>query len=140
VAALVALEQRCFRSDRLSARQYRRHLKSAHNRVLVAQGDGSLAGSAVVFRRRGSRGARLYSIAVDPAMRGRGLGAALLVAAEQAARRDGADWMSLEVRQSNRAAVALYESRGYRRTAGLPGYYADGADGWRYRKPLVSAR
>jgi ribosomal protein S18 acetylase RimI-like enzyme len=137
VPALAALEQRCFSGDRMSARQYRRHVGSPRALVLVAVCGGALVGSAVVFLRRGSGLARLYSIAVDPAERGTGLGAALLAAAERAARRQGAHRLRLEVRQDNPAAIALYETRGYRRIGARAAYYEDGADAWRYERALA---
>jgi ribosomal-protein-alanine N-acetyltransferase len=137
VPALAALEQRSFASDRMSARQYRRHVASPGAVVLVAHRDGLLAGSAVVFLRLGSDLARLYSIAVDPAARGTGLGAALLAAAERAARRRGARRLRLEVRQDNPAAIRLYETRGYRRVGARAAYYEDGADAWRYERALA---
>ena len=48
--------------------------------------------------------------------------------------RAGRTAMTLEVRQDNPAANALYQSAGYRRLAALPAYYEDGAPGWRYIK------
>jgi ribosomal protein S18 acetylase RimI-like enzyme len=135
-AALAALEQRCFSGDRLSLRQYRRHLRSRTAIVLAARRGPLLVGSALVFLRAGSRVARLYSIAVDPAARGAGLGDALLRAAEAAASRRKAGCLRLEVRQDNPAAIALYESRGYARIGARKGYYEDGADAWRYAREL----
>jgi ribosomal protein S18 acetylase RimI-like enzyme len=136
-AALAALELRCFPGDRMSARQYRRHAASPNAVVLVAGDAGGAAiGSAVMFFRTGSARARLYSIAVDPAARGRGLGGALLAAAESAARRRGATALRLEVRQDNPVAIAMYEARGYRRIGARAGYYEDGADAWRYETSL----
>jgi ribosomal protein S18 acetylase RimI-like enzyme len=90
-----------------------------------------------VFLRRCSTIARLYSIAVDPVARGSGLGAALLAAAERAARRRGVRRLRLEVRQDNPAAIALYETRGYRRIGARAAYYEDGADAWRYERALA---
>jgi ribosomal protein S18 acetylase RimI-like enzyme len=136
-AALAALEQRCFSGDRLSLRQYRRHLRSRSAIVLAARRGPLLIGSAVVFLRAGSPVARLYSIAVDPAARGSGLGAALLRAAECAAGARGAAGLRLEVRQDNPAAIALYESRGYARIGVRKAYYEDGADAWRYARALT---
>jgi ribosomal-protein-alanine N-acetyltransferase len=136
VPALAALEQRCFAGDRMNARQYRRHVSSPRAVVLVARRGGVLVGSAVAFLRRGSDVVRLYSIAVDPAARGVGLGAALLAAVERRARRRGARRLRLEVRQDNPTAMALYETRGYRRIGARAGYYEDGADAWRYERVL----
>lgn len=136
--ALVALELQAFAGDRLSRAQYRRHLASASAVVLAAQAPGEgLLGSALVFFRKGSTRARLYSIATAPAARGRGIGAGLLSAAEHAARARRCRAMGLEVRQDNAAAMALYERAGYRRVGRYIGYYEDGADAWRYEKPLA---
>ena len=128
---LLALEA-TFPGDRMSARQFRRHLASPRARWQVAEEGGRLLGYSLVLLRRGTARARLYSIAVDPAARGRGLGRRLLAASEQAAAAAGCTGMVLEVRQDNPAANALYQDRGYRRVAALPGYYEDGGDGWRY--------
>lgn len=137
--ALVALELRAFRGDRMSRAQYRRHLASPSAVVLVADAaDAGLLGSALVFFRAGSTLARLYSIATAPAARGRGIGAGLLAAAEQAASRRGSRTLRLEVRVDNAAAIGLYERAGYRRIGRYAGYYEDGADAWRYEKPLGS--
>lgn len=138
--ALLALEQRAFRGDRLSARQFRHHLRNPSAWFAVAEVEGHLAGNALLFFRRGSRAARLYSIVVAPKARGRGVGARLLVAAEAAARRRGCRELRLEVRQDNVAAIGLYEGAGYQRVAELPEYYEDGAAGWRYARSLESRR
>ena len=134
--ALLALEA-LFPGDRLSPRQFRHHLRNPRARLRVLMLGHDLAGYALVFLRRDSRLARLYSIAVDPAWRGRGLGATLLTDAEAQARRAKARALRLEVRADNTSAVALYEARGYRRLKHLPGYYDDGAEGWRYEKILT---
>lgn len=133
--ALVALEEATFASDRLTRRQYRHHLQGAAL-VLAAVAGGKLLGSAAVFFRRDSAAARLYSIAVARPARGTGLGAALLAAAERGARRRGADRLRLEARTDNAAAIALYESRGYRVFGRRERYYEDGAAAWRYEKQL----
>jgi ribosomal-protein-alanine N-acetyltransferase len=127
---LLALEAR-FPGDRLSARQFRHHLDNPRARLRVLPGAGSLLGYHLVLTRAGSRWGRLYSLVVDPAARGRGLGRILLTDAEAQARRAGCRGLRLEVRQDNAAANALYAAAGYRRVAALPDYYEDGGDGWR---------
>ena len=136
LAALVELENASFASDRLNARQWRHHLQSLSAYVLVAANEHQLVGGAVLFFRGGTRVARLYSIAIAREMRGRGLGALLLVAGERVARRRGCQRLRLEVRTDNDAARRLYESHGYRRLAVLDAYYEDGATAWRYEKVL----
>lgn len=133
--ALLALEAQ-FPGDRLAARQFRHHLRNPRARLRVATADGRVAGYALVLMRAGSRRARLYSIAVDSALRGRGLGQGLLRDAERGARAAGATSLGLEVREDNAAARALYLNAGYAQSARLPGYYEDGGDGLRLTKAL----
>lgn len=129
--ALLVIEAR-FPGDRLSPRQFRYHLASprARLRVATSAADGVL-GYHLLLVSGWSRWGRLYSLAVDPAARGRGVGRSLLADAERQARTAGCHGMKLEVRQDNLAARALYEGAGYRFDAALPGYYDDGGDGWR---------
>ncbi len=138
--ALIALERRAFTTDHLSPRQYRHHLGNPGALVLAAVDGGGLVGKAVVFFRKGSDIARLYSIAVDDAARGRGIASALLSAVERGAHARGCTRLRLEVRQDNRGAIRLYEKLGYRRFGAIAGFYEDGADAWRYEKPLPAAK
>lgn len=135
LAGLLALEAQ-FPGDRMSARQFRRHLQSPTADVLVGCDAERVLAAAIVFRRRHEHGARLYSLVVDSACRGRGFGQIMLAAAEQAARARGCTHMRLEVRADNAAAQHLYCAAGYQMRARLPGYYADGGDGLRLHKPL----
>jgi len=141
LAALVELEQSAFAGDRLSLRQFRRHLASPSADLLVAAGSpGIIAGYALLFRRRGSRVGRIYSIAVAPLARGQGLGDRLLQRMEATARAHGLTEVRLEVRQDNIAAVALYTRRGYLRFGERKAYYEDGGDAWRMAKSLLPRR
>ncbi|MEV8521104.1 N-acetyltransferase [Dyella marensis] len=134
---LVALEEQSFAGDRLSRAQYRRHLDSESAQVLVASANHRrFLGTAVVFFRKGSGAARLYSIATQAEARGKGVGSALIEAAEQAARRKRRSALRLEVRTDNDAAIRLYERLGYQRIGHYASYYEDGADAWRYEKAL----
>lgn len=55
----------------------------------------------------------LAYMAVEPAWQRHGVGAALLAAAEDEARRRGLPYMALMVTDENAAARALYDDRGY---------------------------
>jgi len=134
--ALVALERRAFNTDHLSRRQYRHHITNTSAAVLAAVDAGGLLGKAVVFFRQNTVVARLYSIAVAPEARGRGVGEALVGAVERTARAHGCKRLRLEVRQDNAGAIRLYERLGYRRFGAYAGFYEDGADAWRYEKEL----
>lgn len=131
--ALLALEAQ-FTSDRMSRRAFQHHLQNPRADLRVILVDGRIAGYHMVLSRRFGAGARLYSIAVGWGVRGAGLGRRLLADAEERARAAGRTGMTLEVRQDNTAAIALYESAGWVRVKALRRYYGDGADGWRYGK------
>lgn len=134
---LVDLEERTFIHDRLSRAQYRRHLDSTSALVLVARlPPRLLLGSAVLFFRRNSRIARLYSLAIDENHRGLGVGRALVNACARKARQRGCERLRLEVRADNAVAIHLYEREGFRRVGLLPGFYENGSDAMRYEKML----
>ncbi len=137
---LVALEERCFAGDRLSRRSFRHLLARGHAITLLGECEGQVLGYVVVTLREGSQQARIYSIAVDPAAQGRGLGRLLLTAAERAAQDVGRTSCRLEVRVDNHAAIELYRSFGYRQVSVYPSYYEDGADGLRLLKAFERSR
>lgn len=55
----------------------------------------------------------VYDVEIDPALRGRGLGAAAMVHAARWTRAQGMSWLGLNVFGPNRQARALYERLGY---------------------------
>ena len=138
--AIEALEAAVFSGDRLSRRSLRAFIRSPRKPLLVAHWEGRLAGYALDALREGSRVARLYSIAVDPAVGRRGIGRALLGACEAYARRYGREALRLEVRDDNCAAITLYERLDYRRFGRHEAYYDDGAAALRLEKPIGAAR
>jgi len=134
---LLELEKRCFEYDRLSRRSFRHFLASDTAECLVAEQDGRLLGYALVLFHGRTALARLYSMAVGSEHRGRGLGRALLQAAEAAALDGGTALMRLEVNPDNAAAVALYRSVGYVDIGIYHAYYEDDSDALRMEHALV---
>lgn len=135
--ALEALEKKTFETDRLSRRSFRRWINGEHRAFLVATINAKLVGYILIILHRGTSLARLYSIAVDSDIRGRGLGRRLLVAGEKAARDAGRIDMRLEVRKDNTGAIQLYESMGYHRFGEYEDYYEDHEDAFRYQKRIL---
>ncbi len=133
--ALCQLELDCFSSDRLSRRSFSHLLRSEHADLLIAAANGA-AGYALLLYRSGTNLARLYSIAVAPDSRGRGLSKQLLEACEQRARERDCGFLRLEVSTANARAIGLYERSGYHRFGQIRAYYEDGSDAWRMEKPL----
>ncbi len=98
----------------------------------------TLGYGAVLYRAR-AKVARLHSLAVDPAFRGRGVGARLLNAIEDATRLRGATKLRLAVREDNPAAIALYATSGYTELGRELAYYADGMSAINMEKVLAVA-
>lgn len=121
-----------FPGDRLSARQFRHHLNSASARLRVIEHDAKVAGYALLLLRRGSAVARLYSLAIDPALRGFGLGMQLLDDVRRQAHALGCKRLRLEVRLDNTAAISLYRRAGYTETGLIADYYDDGCTALRF--------
>jgi [ribosomal protein S18]-alanine N-acetyltransferase len=92
----------------------------------VARRGESLLGFALAARV--GEEAELLSLAVAPAARGVGLGRRLLEELFAGLRARGARRVHLEVRSSNQAALALYESLGFRTARRRARYYRDGED------------
>lgn len=67
----------------------------------------------------------ILNLGVAPAARRKGVGSALVSHALAAARTAGAQWAYLEVRESNKSAIAFYERQGFSFLAFRKDYYRD---------------
>ncbi len=85
--AIARLENELFESDRVSRRSFREFLRAPHRPVIAATIDDELAGYVLVSLRKGARALRIYSLAVGARFARRGVGRALLQAAEAYGRR-----------------------------------------------------
>lgn len=81
-----------------------------------------------VFFRRGPGEAELMRLGVDPALRGRGLGSALVRAGLAVLESEGCATCLLEVREDNAPARALYGRLGFTEVGRRRAYYPDGED------------
>ena len=89
----------------------------------VCEMDGEIVGHAVMSVAVGE--AHLLNLCIAPRWQGRGLGRRLLGRVIRMAAERQADTLFLEVRASNVAAQALYESEGFGEIGRRPGYYPD---------------
>jgi ribosomal-protein-alanine acetyltransferase len=135
--ALLQLEHRCFTEDRLSRRSFRRFLDMPRDRLIVADADGELLGYCLVLMSAATRMARIYSIAVLPTARGRGVGEKLVKTAEREAADAGRILMRLEVREDNSSAIALYKRLGYRQFGTYRDYYEDHGNALRFERRIL---
>jgi len=136
--ALVRIEERCFALDRLSRRSFRHLLTRGHAEILVYDSNGFLYGYVMLLFRQGTPLARLYSIATDPDMRGRGVGEALVRAAEKRALENNASLMRLEIRKDNAASIGMFTKLGYKPFGEYHEYYEDEQDALRFQKHLAA--
>lgn len=119
VPAVVEIERRSF-SQPWEPRTFRRLLAAGRARAWTAAA-GRVVGYAVLWRV--GRAARLANLAVAPGSRRRGTGRRLVRTALEAAGARGAERVTLEVRESNGPARALYRDAGFRLVGRRPDYY-----------------
>jgi ribosomal-protein-alanine N-acetyltransferase len=70
----------------------------------------------------------ILDVAVDPALRGAGIGRLLVQQVLQDCRFGGASFVSLEVRESNFSAIGLYKKMGFAEVGKRKNYYENGED------------
>jgi ribosomal-protein-alanine N-acetyltransferase len=128
VDAVLQLEATAF-ADPWMRQAFEAALKERHARFRVARSaDGSLLGYLVAWFVLDE--GEIANVAVMPAARRRGIARALLDAIMSEAREAGIARLFLEVRESNAAARALYQSQGFTPVARRTRYY---------RKPVEDA-
>ena len=109
IDAVAELETECF-SQPWSANALGEELNNENSHFLVALGD-ELAGYIGVQEICGE--AYITNVAVFEKYRKMGIGRLLLKAACDGAKGRGCEFITLEVRKSNAAAISLYETEGF---------------------------
>lgn len=135
--ALVDLEKRSFMGDEISRRSFRYLLTKAHATTLVDEESGRIRGYVMLLFSNVTALARLYSIAVDPNARGKGVGRALVEAAERESIENDCVTIRLEIREDNRASIALFKATGFRQFGMVADYYEDHTPALRFEKNLA---
>lgn len=130
---LVAIEHRCFTTNRLSRRSLRYMLRNPQASLLVEEEQGLVQGYLLTFIHKRSVLARHYSLAVLPDFRCRGIAERLLGVMEKQCGKAG---VRLEIRTDNRTAMGLYERLGYRVRRRIDAFYEDGAAAFEMVKML----
>jgi ribosomal protein S18 acetylase RimI-like enzyme len=129
---IAALEAACFgAADGVFSRRQLRDLLNNPNAHWLLSLDGQAMGCWLKASNGRARWARLYSLAVHPALRGQGWGKCLIEAGFTWMRTEGLTTCRAEVKADNRAARQLYACCGYQEAGLLRDYYAPGVDGVR---------
>ncbi len=137
IPALLELEHACFSTDRLSKRSFKKWIVAKHAALLLAEWDGKLVGYGLLWCHKGTRLARLYSLAVSPIARGLGIADSLIHQLEVIAIERNRIFMRLEVSKNNTAAIACYKRNGFRVFGEFSDYYEDHSDALRMQKRIL---
>jgi len=136
LSELFKLEQLCFGAEAFSRRQLRYLLTQANGDFLLTRSAGEISAFMILLKKKNSFGMRLYSIAVSPGFRGKGLGQLLLEEALRLAANAGCQYLTLEVSEGNDAAVSLYLRQGFEVFGERLSYYKDGSKALLMRKSV----
>ena len=106
-----------------SEQDYMEHLQDEDKIYLTAVQDGAVVGSCVLWC--SFETADLCNIVVDAAHRQEGIAEALLHKGIRECAGKGVEQILLEVRESNEAAIGLYDKSGFERISLRKNYYRD---------------
>jgi ribosomal-protein-alanine N-acetyltransferase len=139
--ALHALDRACFPPPiAYSRRTLRKFLRLPGAECLVAECDGRIGG--FILTHAGSAKPRtpphghIISLDVDANFRRRGVGSALLRAAEELLASGGVRTIDLETAVSNQSTLAFWRGHGYEIIGQIADYYDDRADAFAMSKEL----
>jgi ribosomal-protein-alanine N-acetyltransferase len=120
--AIDAIEQHSFKAPWPRA-TFEAELRRDWARIDVARLDGTIRGFCNYWLVAGEL--HVLAIATDPDFRGRGIAGAVLAHVLAIGRATGCTLATLEVRRSNRPAIALYERAGFHTVHVRTRYYQD---------------
>lgn len=127
IPQLLEVEKACFNYDQLSRRNFHWMIKKAHSVFKVIEYKSNLIGYGLVLINNGTSLARLYSICTRNEYQGHGLASELITILEKKAADDeDCAYLRLEVKETNKGAIKLYERLGYRVFTKKEDYYDDG--------------
>lgn len=131
---LIRLEELCFNEESFSRQQIRYLATRAKADFLLTEEAGEITAFIVLLKRKNSSALRIYSLAVSPRHRGKGLARLLLAEAGKRARNNGFRYLTLEVSAFNEPAVCLYKQHGFEVFGERPAYYKNGSKALLMRK------
>lgn len=117
---LAELEKVCF-STPWSENALATELQNGYARFLTALCDGAVAGYIGAHNILGE--VYITNVAVAPEYRGQGIGRKLVNALVDLSKDEKAEFVTLEVRKSNSAAIKLYENTGFKKAGERKNFY-----------------
>lgn len=129
ISAALALEESSFdKADQFNLATYKRALKRTNSWFVLLNQRNQVLASLMLLNRKNSNKLRLYSIAVNPAFKGNGIGKYLLAWLNNFAKNESYTQITLEVNVENEPAIKFYQAQGFNLIGKRANYYADGAD------------
>jgi len=124
---LCEIENQCFEQEAFTKQQLAYLLTDYNTIGLAARVNGEIAGFAIarVDIKRNQLFGHIVTVDVAPAYRRKGIAEKLLREVESALRVRGVKECLLEVRESNVAALSLYQKLGYEKVGKLEKYYGN---------------
>ena len=131
---LLEIDQSCFVEGIAYSKEEMRYFLGIPTAIsLVGLQDNEIMGFVITDRFRPRRASRsvgkIITIDVAPPAQHSGLGTLLMSAAESELKKEGCDYVSLEVAVDNDPALTFYKKHGYSVLKVLPRYYLDSIDG-----------
>jgi len=136
VEQVAELEKLCFGEEGFSKKQINYLIRKANGEVVVAIISGEIIASLILLFRKNSQQIRLYSLAVSPQMRGKGIAKEMISYSENKAKEMGLNKLSLEVNENNHSAIQLYQSAGFQFFQTKKDYYKDGSSALVMKKQI----
>ena len=135
---IMEIERASFGPDAYDRNLFAEYTRKCGELFLVAERGRKVWGYVLTCPRAGAfrDRAELVSLAVDPAMRGRGVATALMESTLRRLRLRGFSRFGLMVKVTNERARAFYEKHGFNKVRRVRRYYEDGEDGWLMARPI----
>jgi ribosomal-protein-alanine N-acetyltransferase len=126
IPTIDALERALFPDDAWSTDQWWRELAQLHNYYVVVESAGEISGYAGLSV--SGSDADIQTMAVGSSFQGQGIGRELLGHVIALSVELKVNFIFLEVRKDNLAALSLYSSFGFKEISKRVSYYPDGTD------------
>jgi ribosomal protein S18 acetylase RimI-like enzyme len=109
-------------------------LPGTRSKVCICEVEERLSGFVCVEYREWNRLGQIQGLAVEPALKRRGIASDLVHRAEEFVRAEGGRGLYVDTPVTNEIGGSFYEALGYRQAYVMPEYYDEGIDGVTYLK------
>jgi ribosomal protein S18 acetylase RimI-like enzyme len=109
-------------------------LPGTRSKVCICEVEERLSGFVCVEYREWNRLGQIQGLAVEPALKRRGIASELVHRAEEFVRAEGGRGLYVDTPVTNEIGGSFYEALGYRQAYVMPEYYDEGIDGVTYLK------